>query len=152
MILTTHELIGAVLGKNISNPWIVIIIAIPLHFFMDHFRHGEYLNRNSKLRHTWWRVSLDILGGVLIVSIVNHFKHFSPETLRLMAIGMFFSILPDFTTLLYWEFRWRIFKEIHDFHAWCHKYPPFAKERQWTLRNGVNDILFSVIAIILLFL
>jgi len=152
MILTTHALVGAVLGKNISNPWLLAAIAIPLHFAMDHFRHGEYLNRNSKLRHTWWKTALDLLGGIVIVSIVAHFQHFTSATLQSMALGMFFSVLPDFTTLLYWEFHWIIFKDIHDFHAWCHKYPPFAKERKWTLRNGVNDILFSAVAILLLFL
>ena len=152
MILTTHALVGAVLGKNISNPWIVAAVAIPLHFIMDHFRHGEYLNRNSKIRNTWWKIALDFFGGIIIVFAISHFMHFSSATIKLMAIGMFFSMLPDFTTLLYWKFHWPFLKHIHDFHAWCHKYPPFSKEREWTLRNGRNDILFSLLAIILLFI
>ena len=150
MILTTHALIGAALGKNISNPWIIAVVAVPLHFLMDHLRHGEYLNRNSKVRHTWWKTALDLAGGIIIVSILAHYMHFSAATVKLMSVGMFFSMLPDLTTVLYWEFRWTILREIHDFHAWCHRYPPFSKERQWTLRNGVNDIIFSVIAIVLL--
>ena len=157
MILTTHALIGAALGKNISNPWIVAIIAIPLHFLMDHFRHGEYLNRNSKLRHTWWKTALDLLGGIIITSAIiifaiNYSHNFSLAIAKSMAIGMFFSMLPDLTTLLYWEFRWPFLKKIHDFHAWCHRYPPFSKEREWNLRNSRNDIIFSVIAIILIIL
>ena len=150
MILTTHALIGAALGKNISNPWIVAIIAIPLHFIMDHFRHGEYLNRNSKLKNTWWRTALDLFLGLIIITAYIFFYHPDPQIIRNTWIGAFFSMLPDLLTVLYWEFRWSILKKIHDFHVWCHRYPPFSKEREWNLRNARNDILFSVIAIILL--
>ena len=75
MILTTHALIGAALGKNISNPWIIAAIALPLHFIMDHFRHGEYLNRNSKLRHTWWKTALDFFSGLAIITVYIFFYH-----------------------------------------------------------------------------
>ena len=150
MILTTHALVGAALGKNIDNPWLIAVIAIPLHFLMDHFRHGEYLNRNSKLRHTWWKTALDLLGATTITLAIAYFRNFSFATTEAIAIGMFFSMLPDLTTLLYWEFHWPFLQKIHDFHAWCHRYPPFSKERQWNLRNARNDIIFSVIAIIIL--
>lgn len=152
MILTTHALIGAALGKNISNPWLVAAIAIPLHFFLDHFRHGEYLNRNSKLRHTWWRVALDLLVGFSIIAGYLFWSQPSELVIFNILFGTFISMFPDLTTMLYWEFRWTIFREIHDFHAWCHRYPPFSKERLWTLRNATNDILFSIIAIIFLLL
>ena len=150
MILTTHALIGAALGKNISNPWLVAIIAIPLHFVMDHFRHGEYLNRNSKLRHTWWKTALDLFLGLAIIIAYIFFYHPEPQIIRNILIGAFFSMLPDLLTVFYWEFHWPVLEKIHRFHAWCHRYPPFSKERQWNLRNSRNDIIFSVIAIIIL--
>ena len=150
MILTTHALIGAALGKNISNPWLIAVIAIPLHFLMDHFRHGEYLNRNSKFKHTWWKITLDFFSGLAIIAVCIFLFRPESQIIRNILIGAFFSMLPDFTTLLYWEFRWPFLQKIHDFHAWCHRYPPFSKEREWTLRNGRNDIIFSIIAIILL--
>lgn len=152
MILTTHALIGAALGKNIGNPWLIAAIAIPLHFLMDHLRHGEYLNRNSKFRNTWWKTVLDFLGATTIALAIAYFLNFTFATAEAMAIGMFFSMLPDLTTVLYWEFRWPVLEKIHRFHTWCHKYPPFSKERQWTLRNARNDIIFSIIAILILFL
>ena len=152
MILATHALIGAALGKNISNPWIVAIIAVPLHFIMDHFRHGEYLNRNSKLRHTWWKTALDLFLGLAIIIAYIFFYHPEPQIIRNILIGAFFLMMPDLLTVFYWEFHWPFLKKIHDFHTWCHRYPPFSKERQWNFRNARNDIIFSVIAIILLVL
>ena len=158
MILATHALVGAALGKNISNPWIVAVVAVPLHFVFDHFRHGEYVESSDKktnVKNTWWKITLDIAGAVVITSAIilfaiNYSNHFTFAIVKSMAIGMFFSILPDLLNVLYWEFHWPFLKKIHDFHAWCHKYPPFSKEREWTFRNARNDIIFSVIAIILL--
>jgi hypothetical protein len=152
MILTTHILVGAALGKSIGNPWLVALIAIPLHFWMDHFRHGEYLDQNSKMKNIWWKIALDLFGGITIVATIAFALNFSFVTLQSIAIGVFFSALPDLTTLLYWKFHQNIFKKIYDFHGRCHRYPPSAKERLWTLRNRINDILFSVIAIALLIL
>ena len=153
MISTTHILIGAVLGKNISNPWIIVIVAIPLHFLLDHFRQGEYVESFSKktsVKNTWWKSALDLFVGIVIIFAIAYYMHFSSTMIKLIAIGMFFSILPDLLNVLYWEFHWPFLKKIHDFHAWCHKYPPLSKEREWTLRNGRNDIIFSIIAIIFL--
>lgn len=158
MILTTHALIGAALGKNISNPWIIGAIAIPLHFAMDHFRHGEYIessNTKTSIKNTWWKIALDLLGATfitiaIVVFSIKYSFDFSHITIYPIIIGMFFSVFPDFLTVLYWEFRWPTIKQIYDFHVWCHKYPPDSKERKWNLRNARNDIIFSVIAIILL--
>jgi hypothetical protein len=152
MILTTHALVGAAVGKNLANLWLIPIVTIPLHFLMDHFRHGEYLDRNSKIRNTWWKTALDLTVAFVIVFGIAYFKHFDSRMMLLMFLGMFFSMLPDLTTLLYWEFHFPFLKKIHDFHAWCHKYPPFSKQRQWNLRNARNDIIFSILAIIIILL
>ena len=155
MISTTHLLIGAVLGKNISNPWIVAIVAIPLHFIMDHFRHGEYVESFSKktsVKNTWWKSALDLFLGIAIIFFIAYYMHFSSTTIKSIVVGMFFSMLPDLLLVLYWKFHWPFLQKIHDFHAWCHKYPHFAKEREWNFRNSRNDILFSIAAIILLVL
>ncbi len=47
MILTTHTLTGAVVGKCVNNTWLIMILSVILHFILDTFRHGEYLNRKS---------------------------------------------------------------------------------------------------------
>jgi len=151
MILTTHALVGAAIGEKISNPWIIIIASLILHFFLDTFRHGEYLNQNSKWRD-FWKVAIDSAIGLIIVGIFIFFSDFSQIDIKNVALGVFFSLFPDFLTLLNWKLGVKFLKKYYDFHAWLHKYPPFSKERDFTLRNGVNDIIISLVAILLLFL
>lgn len=150
MILATHALTGAIIGKNIDSPWLIIIISLALHYILDTFRHGEYLDRKSTARETAWKVALDIGIGFLIILIFIYFKNIGATTIRNMIIGAFFSMFPDFLTLLFWKFRMKFLKPLFAFHQWVHRYPPFSPEREWNLRNAVNDIAISIIAIILL--
>lgn len=150
MILAAHALTGAVIGKYVSNTWLVIILSVILHFAMDTFRHGEYLDRKSSIKETYWKVSLDILIGlILIATILLSTGRNSLMTFNIF-IGAFFSMLPDGLTFLYWKANLKFLKKIFDFHAWVHPYPLFAPERKWNLRNSINDIVISVLAIILL--
>ncbi|MDO9230889.1 MAG: hypothetical protein Q7U36_00195 [bacterium] len=156
MILTTHALVGTAIGKNIENPWLVILLSLVVHFFLDSFRHGEYFDsRVATIKDTVWKILLDLF---IPVSIILFFIFSAQPTLsstRNILLGAFFSILPDFFTVLFWTFDWKILKRIKKFHSFCHHYsrfPKFSPERQWNLRNAMNDILFSAIAIIILFL
>ncbi|EKD46758.1 MAG: hypothetical protein ACD_67C00076G0002 [uncultured bacterium] len=155
MILTTHSLVGAVIGKYVSDPWIIALIAIPAHYLLDSFRHGEYvdsMDSKTSFQNTWKKSVLDILGAIVIPFSIAINQHFSTAVMISMGIGMFFSTIPDLITLFYWKFRTPFFEKIYRFHAWCHKFPREALERKWNLRNSVNDIAFSIIAIIFLFL
>ncbi len=152
MILITHALVGAALGKQIGNPLIVAPLAIALHFCLDTFRHGEYLNQQSTFKNTTWKVALDLFSGLIMVILYLKFSHSSIETIQNVFIGTFFSLLPDLTTVLYWKFHANFLKKIYAFHEWVHPYPKGDKRYNWNLRNNLNDIIFSLIAIsILLF-
>ena len=156
MILTTHALVGAAIGKNIENPYFVILLSLMIHFFLDSFRHGEYFDsRVATIKDTAWKILLDLFipASIILFFILSTHSNFSLT--RNILLGAFFSILPDFFTVLLWTFHWKILKKIKEFHSFCHYYwrfPKFSPERQWTLRNALNDILFSTIAIIILFL
>jgi hypothetical protein len=153
MILTTHALVGAALGKQIHNPFIVAPLAIALHFCLDTFRHGEYLNKNTKFKTAVWRVLADLFSALIILFIFLRFSHASYETTRNIFIGTFFSMFPDLLTLLYWKLHLSFLEKIFHFHEWVHPYPKGDKRYAWNLRNNLNDIIFSIIAIsILLFL
>lgn len=155
MILTTHALVGAALGKNIGNIWLLIPLSIILHFAMDHLRHGEYVesfDSKTAFNNTWWKVSLDISTATIILLLFIYFGNFNLIQLKNILLGSFFSALPDLLTVIYWKFRFKFLAPIYRFHSWCHKYPRGAKERQWTLRNSLNDILLSLIAIMLFIL
>ena len=156
MILTTHALTGAVIGKNIGNPWIVVILSLVVHFIMDGFRHGEYFDsRTATIKDTAWKIILDLsFSGIIILGFLFFYKPAFQIT-RNILLGSFFSMFPDLLTVLFWKFKWDILGKIKDFHVFCHRYsrfPKFSKERQWTLRNATNDILFSLLAIIFIFL
>ena len=151
MILSTHALAGAAIGKHIENPWLVIALSIFLHFIMDTFRHGEYLNQKSKWSE-FWKVAIDLIIGLIFISAIISFSNFHQATVKNMALGVFFSLFPDFLTLLNWKLGVKFLKKYYGFHNWLHKYPRFSKERDFNLRNGINDIIFSLAAIILLLL
>jgi hypothetical protein len=156
MILATHALTGAVIGKNVNNPWLIIILSLAVHFLMDALRHGEYFDsRTASVKNTAWKVALDLSAAFLTILIFIYFKNPDSEATRNIILGMFFSMLPDGLTLLYWEYpNIKILKKIKDFHAWAHHYvrfPKYSPERQWTLRNARNDILISLACIAILF-
>ncbi len=157
MILTTHALTGAVIGKNIENPWLVIILSLVIHYAMDSFRHGEYFDdRIATVKDTWWKVTSDLLIGFFIIFLIFYFQKSDFLTVRNVFIGVFFSIVPDFITLMYWTFKKNKFlAKIKAFHSWAHRYskfPKYSKERQWTFHNVINDIIISTFAVIMLLL
>jgi hypothetical protein len=153
MILTTHALVGAAIGKNISNPWIVIIISLIAHFFMDTFRHGEYVesfDEKVNFSNTWWKVAFDLfIAGVILIFFV-FFEKIDTSTTRNMFIGVFFSMFPDFLTFLYWKYKFKLLSPIYQFHSWVHRYPRFSEQRKWNLRNAINDLIISLTAILFL--
>lgn len=156
MILATHALVGATIGKNIENPIIVIALSLAIHFIMDGFRHGEYFDsRVATIKDTWWKVALDLFSGLLIIFSAIYFQKPSIAQAGNMLLGAFFSMLPDLLTVLYWKFHFPILGKIKKFHALSHRYsrfPKYSQERLWTLRNCVNDLIISLSATILLFL
>jgi len=152
MILATHELVGAAIGSKIHNPWLIIIFSIAMHFVLDTFRHGEYLDRKSTLKNTLWKVALDLSAGLIIIIFYILIKHPVHATILNILLGVFISILPDSLTFLYWQLGVKFLKKPFEFHTWLHAYPQGAPERAWTLRNATNDIIISIIAIIIFFL
>lgn len=153
MILTTHALVGAAFGKYVSNPLILTAILIPLHYILDIFRHGEYLNKKSTFGNTTWKVSLDLFtGGVIILCAI--FFQDTPRSLSIFIIsGAFISMFPDLLTVLYWKFNFKFLEKIYQFHQFVHRrFADDSKEREWTMRNFSNDFIFSTLAILLLFL
>ena len=152
MILSTHALVGATIGKNVENIWLIILFSIVGHFLLDTLRHGEYLNRKSNFKDTTWKVALDIFIGWSIIAFFLFYQKWPSDVLFRVAIGTFSSMFPDLLTLLYFKFTFRFLKPVYDFHTWIHRYGQNAPERKWTRRNAANDIIISLIACIILFI
>ncbi|OGI29274.1 MAG: hypothetical protein A2288_00645 [Candidatus Moranbacteria bacterium RIFOXYA12_FULL_44_15] len=157
MVLTTHALTGAVIGKNLTNLPLIILLSLAIHFTMDSFRHGEYFDsRIAKIKDTWWKIALDLSIGFFIIISFIYFKKPIPQETERIFLGSFFSLLPDLLTLMYWTFKENIaLAKVKTFHAFAHRYsrfPKYSPERQWTWRNARNDILISLFTIFILFL
>jgi len=161
MLLPTHALAGAIIGKNLNDSWLIVIFAIAIHFVMDSFRHGEYLYADSNentIKNSAWKAALEISTAVFVVFAVLYALQPDLKTCQNMLLGSFFSVLPDFITFLYWlnkknqNIASTFLKKYYAFHSWIHAHPRNAPERAWTFRNARNDIIFSALAIIFLFL
>ncbi len=158
MILTTHALTGAVVGKNVDNTFLVIILSLVLHFLMDTFRHGEYFDdRTATFKNTWWKVGLDFLVFLSLLVLLFYFQNWDQRTLLNVSMGVLFSLIPDGLTVLHsLKVKLPFLGKIKKFHALSHRYskwPKYSKDRKWKLKNVKNDIIFSIIALtILLFL
>jgi len=150
MILTTHILVGAVLGREINNPYEIAGLAVAVHFALDLLPHGDYLNKKSSLWE-FWKVALDLaigLGAVYAIFFVRNAA--STANLENIAIGIFFSLLPDGTTFMYWKMGMKFLKPIKKFHEKLHRYPELSPESQFRLKNNLFDILISLISLITL--
>lgn len=151
MILVTHALVGAAIGKNINNPLIIIPLSLAAHYALDSQRHGEYLDKTSTFKNTWWKISLDLLAGLLIVLLFISIKDLNLLRIRNILIGSFSSMFPDFLTLLFWIYPFGFLKKLHSFHEWVHRYF-FSDELKWSFKNASNDILISLVALLFLFI
>ena len=152
MILTTHILSGAVVGKEISNPCTVAGLSIAVHFLMDLVPHGDYLNKKSKVRE-FWKVALDLAIGLGTIAIILFFRDPTPKDISNICIGIFFSLLPDGTTFLYWKMGMKFLKPIKMFHEKLHYYPEFSPGSKFCPKNNLFDVLISMAAVaILIFL
>jgi len=156
MILTTHALIGAAIGKKISQPWLIIIISLIIHFLLDGLRHGEYFDdRTATVKNTYRKIGVDLAIGFSLIGTYLFFFHPDIITIRNIFLGTFFSMLPDALTLInYWKPEIKLFAQIKKFHGLAHRYkyfPKYGTERQWNLRNIVNDAILSLCAFVIIF-
>lgn len=151
MILATHALVGAALGKNLENPWLIVVLCSIVHFALDSFRHGEYIDHREKLKNLGRNVSFDLLVGGSIILFVLFFQDWNFLTIRNVFLGILFCMLPDFLTFMHYRFNSStILRKIYRFHQRVHPYPHPSQQTQWNLKNATNDILFSLIATLFL--
>lgn len=153
MVLTTHILSGAVIGAEIKNPFYVAIISIAVHFLLDLIPHGDYLDKKSGLRE-FWKVALDIiigLGSIAAIFFIQDPLLRNNLYARNIGIGIFFSLLPDGITFLYWKMGVKFLEPIYSFHQKLHRAPDFSPKRRFCFKNNPWDILISLIALIILF-
>ncbi|PIU78183.1 MAG: hypothetical protein COZ28_00065 [Candidatus Moranbacteria bacterium CG_4_10_14_3_um_filter_44_15] len=152
VILTTHILSGALVGAEIKNPFYVAVISIIVHFLLDLFPHGDYLNKKSRLKD-FWKVAIDLVIGFSLVAVIIFIRGGTSSnglSIGNVAIGIIFSLLPDFTTFLYRYLNMEFLKPVKNFHESLHCYENGVPEREFRLKNNLWDILISLISLIIL--
>ena len=131
MFITVHAAAGAIVGTQVSNPFIAFAIGVILHFIMDIIPHGDrelgkrfFGLLNKKLSEEEKLKSLAAYGMidyiVLIFFILYCFKNFyfaKDDGVIWAIIG---SILPDLLVAIYMLTKTRLLEWFFKFHRWNH--------------------------------
>ena len=102
MILLPHMLVGAVLGAKIHSYFIILPVALALHFFLDCLPHWEYEKKKlsrlfgAKFQLFIFKALLDLALGLAAVWWLFGGSLY----LKYVIFSVFISILPDGLTLI----------------------------------------------------
>lgn len=150
MVLTTHALVGAAIGKYSNNLAVIAGASVVMHYAMDILRHGDYYEEERTLFQGFIKELLDLLIAGILISAIIYFKKPAITEIYYMLWGVVWSLLPDLLTLLYDKFNIKFLGGIYKFNYWIHHLLYTDSERQWVLKNLTNDFIISSAAIILL--
>lgn len=126
MILTTHLLIHAIIGSQISNPAVAFIVNLLLHYLLDMIPHWDYIEKI--LRKDIPNIITDFIIGCL--SLIPLYYFFSGEVyLHSFVWGAFAGVLPDLLQGMYHLLGFKFLEPHQRFHTLFHfqKNQPFIK-------------------------
>jgi hypothetical protein len=93
MLTTPHLLVGAAIGSQLGNPYVVVPAAVASHFVLDSVPHLMGIVEVHDLdKKDLAFVASDVIFGVSLVYI---FSLLSPNP-ELIYLGAFSSMIPDF--------------------------------------------------------
>jgi len=118
MFLTTHAVLGALIGSKINNPAAAFVISLASHFLVDIIPHDpeediiETIPPTRKMRKKMLRTryiagSIDSFVLLCLMAYLFFYKR-TPNTLPVFA-GICGSILPDFIVTLSFYVRNKFF-------------------------------------------
>lgn len=111
MLSTIHLIIGATIGKYFQNIWVVIVLAAVSHYVLDFIPHfspkevkGYKKNgfSGSNKKELILKSVEPLLGLVLVAYLIFVINK---ENAFVMAVGAFFSWLPDGLTFASWKYH-----------------------------------------------
>lgn len=117
MLTIVHLLVGATIGKYLSNIWVIILLAIASHYLLDLIPHKSFKTiKNYKEKglkkcnkKELFLKSLDsILGIILVISSMFIFK----EKAIQIFLGGFFAWLPDLFQFISWKYNLKFLEKI----------------------------------------
>ena len=98
MLTTPHAVAGATIGVLVTNPLLVIPIAIGSHFVLDSVPHWqETLAPYIPTKKTYVRIPLDIALSVGLVVLISHWN---PSATASIWLGAVFANVPDLDSIV----------------------------------------------------
>lgn len=167
MLFTTHSIVGAAIGSQISNPAISILCGVLSHHILDsiiHFDQGSYHVSEKgpnylQKKHTvtevhftkrdWLMLLADLItaGGLFSALLLTK----PVSTYQNIFIGAFGGLLPDIIdSSPLWSSRLRkkfsFIKKYHRFHDFFH-WPALPNQKIWGLGTQLLAIAISLFTI-----
>jgi hypothetical protein len=161
MILATHAIAGAAVGRLAGNPILAFIFGLASHFILDAIPHWQYelksrtrsddimkedMSLNRKLIGDVVRLGIDFFSGTFIsVLAFSGWGGFTNPPAPLVA-GVIGGVLPDALQFLFWKFRREPLISIQKFHSFMHA------DWEFGYKSKFGVVLQVVLAAIIIFI
>ncbi len=135
MILATHAIAGAAIGRLTKNPLIAFALGFMSHFVLDAIPHWQYelksrissedimaedMTLNAKFIRDIFFVALDLAIGIFVSLLVfGGWGAFINPPAPIIA-GIAGGVLPDALQFVFWKFRHEPLTTLQKFHSWAH--------------------------------
>ncbi|MFA6410264.1 MAG: hypothetical protein WCW26_01675 [Candidatus Buchananbacteria bacterium] len=128
MFLTIHGAAGVLIGEQINNFWLALILGFISHFLIDLIPHGDVeLLEDKNDRYHFSQKTVSLLKKITLLDVATMFSFLTIYYWQgLISIswpvlgGLAGSILPDFLQGLYFLTRHPILKRYFKFHSDMH--------------------------------
>ena len=151
MILTIHILVGALVGVKIHNYWLIVLVALALHYLLDFVPHKEYSVSALKypnFNQNYFRAATKVLSDLALGFALALWLLKDSPSFRYALVGMGSSLLPDGITMFYWSTKIPWLKPIVDFHCITIHY--FKYKKIPLFWRSITQIIVFIITLFLL--
>ncbi len=125
MLLATHAITGAIVGRASPDPVVAFVIGFISHFLLDMIPHGDAgLNKdyrnNQKIRRAVAYVTMDAVLTVYLILGIRQAHQFDDGAN--VSAGIAGGLLPDFLIGLYYVLKPQWLEKFHDLHFFFHNF------------------------------
>lgn len=151
MILIPHILVGAAIGSRFKKYWVILILSIASHFFLDSLPHWDYILILSHISYFKFLIAIEkpiIDASIGFIMVIFLFR--SSPLLKYAFIGAIAGAIPDCLTLFYFALQtfahWKS-SILASFFAF-HQQIQFAKNDNSLAIRIFMETLVAIIAVI----
>jgi len=126
MVISSHFLAGAAIGKVTGNPILAIVVGFLFHFVMDLVPHWNYGYKHLKKFKTLILVLLDPLLALALFVAIGLARGYSFSTWLITFLGGVGCVLPDLIEFIIRIFNLQsltFFLKFHRTVHWFEKHP-----------------------------